>query len=256
MRALVTGAGGGLGHAFAHALAARGCDLVLLDRDAAALDELDASVRRAHRVDVTRTVVDLSSRDEVGRIGADITAGPPLDYLVNNAGFMMGGSFAEHDPAKLTTMIDVHVGACIALCHAALPAMLARGRGAIINVASLGAFEPGAADVVYVSTKKLLIHFSLALAGQVRAAGLHVQALCPGLTRTKFHSGSAEGEAIRAMFPPQLWMSADEVVSASLGALDGRRVVCIPGLKNRLLRHLMTRPRTLAVILKLLGRFA
>jgi short-subunit dehydrogenase len=249
MRALITGAAGGLGTAFAYALAARGEELLLVDRDAAALADAAQAVARTHGVPVETREVDLADRAAAAALGDEAACAGDIGTLVNNAGFMMGGSFTEHDPDRLVTMMDVHVGASVALCHAVAPAMIARRQGVIINLGSLGGFEPGAADIVYGATKQFLIHFSLALSGQVRAAGVRVQALCPGLTRTRFHDGTADGEAVRGWFPRQFWMAPEAVVAASLAALDDSEVICIPGAKNRVLRRLMRHPRLLGMLI-------
>jgi hypothetical protein len=248
VRALITGAAGGLGSAFAAALVSRGDHVLLVDRDAESLAAIAAALGRDGSGAVTTCVTDLADRAAV----EDLAAGLDVDMLVNNVGFMLGGSFIEHDAARLMRMLDVHVAAAVTLSHGALPAMIGRRQGAIVNVASLGAFEPSAADVLYGATKRFLIHFSLALDGQVRAAGVRVQALCPGLTRTKFHDQSDEGRAMKTMIPPALWMTPEEVVAASLRTLPAGPVVCVPGLKNRLLRPLMKQPRLMSLLFSLL----
>jgi short-subunit dehydrogenase len=139
-------------------------------------------------------------------------------------------------------MVNVHVVAAVQFARAALPGMRSRLRGAIVNVSSLGAFALTPGSVLYDSTKSFLVTFSENLRMEVEREGIAVQALCPGFTRTEFHDiGDVKGFD-RSMIPDPLWMTADDVVRQSLEALEkGRRVVFIPGWKNRLARWAVTR---------------
>ena len=133
-------------------------------------------------------------------------------------------------------MIQVHLGPSVRFCRAALPAMIARGHGAIINLSWIGAFLPNPGDATYCATKAYLTAFSEALQAEVRSADVRVQALSPGFTYTEFHDKSEyAGYDIHARIPRALWMSADDVVAESLAALKKGRVVCVPGFKNRVL---------------------
>jgi short-subunit dehydrogenase len=130
-------------------------------------------------------------------------------------------------------MIRVHVIATVTLTRAALPQMIGRGQGAIINVSSIAAFFPSGGGATYTATKAYLNNFSEALAGELDGTGVRVQALCPGFTYSEFHD-TAEYEGFdRKQVPGTLWMSADAVVSESLAALDGGRVIVIPGRRYR-----------------------
>lgn len=245
--AVVTGAAGGMGSAFATALATQGYNLILSDREEAPLKTLARQIEKTHGVAATAVAADLSDRTDLTALADAIAARGDVTFLVNNAGFGNPGPFAESDLAKNVTMIDVHVVASVWLCRAALPGMLAKGTGTIVNMASLGGFPAGRGDVTYSSTKRYLIHFSKGLQAEVKGLGIRVQALCPGLTRTGFHD-SAAYDALTRGVPGFLWMDPTAVAAASLAALRGRKVVCIPGFRNRILLLLMYFPIIIRII--------
>jgi short-subunit dehydrogenase len=237
---LVTGATAGIGKAFAQRLATRGYDLVLVARDGARLDQVAADLRTRHGVEVEPLPADLSRDDEIERVAARIGSAPPLAILVNNAGFGVKGTVARTDPRAQVAMLHVHVLAPMRLAQAALPHMLARRTGAIVNVSSVASFiyTPGNAN--YSASKAYLTAFSEGLAGEVATAGIQVQALCPGFTRTEFHQRMGLTGTELARRP--LWLKAEDVVDCSLRSLDRRgAVVCIPDWRFRivvfLIRH-------------------
>ncbi len=160
----------------------------------------------------------------------------PVELLVNNAGFGAVGKFGEADFAKQLDMIAVHVIAPVRLYRAALPGMIDAGHGVIINVSSPAAFIPGPGNVTYSATKAYINVFSKCLAAELRGTGVKIQVLCPGFTITGFHDTPEYRQlAIRSHLPKALWMDADQVVSASLEALQRNQLFCIPGFKNRLM---------------------
>jgi short-subunit dehydrogenase len=165
-------------------------------------------------------VADLTDAIDVGRVESRIAKLGPLDILVNNAGFGIPGKFAETQVDRHLAMMHVHVLASVRFGRAALPGMLARGRGAIINVSSIGAFMPKPGDVTYCATKAYLNTFSEALQAELRGTGVRIQALCPGFTRTEFlDNPEYEKHQVKTRIPEVLWMSAEEVVEQSLDAL-------------------------------------
>jgi len=235
LMALITGASSGIGAAFARQLAARGYDLILVARRSERLAQLAAELEEQHAISAQTLVADLSTADGVARVVDRVAGLEALDMLVNNAGFGIVGKFAEDDLARHMDMIHVHVIASVHLCRAALPAMIARRRGSIINVSSISAFVP-VGNVTYTSTKAYLVAFSEALQVELAGAGVRVQALCPGFTYTEFHDTPAlAGKFDRSRFPRMMWMPAEKVAAKSLKALERGRVVYIPGLGNRLL---------------------
>ena len=223
---LITGASAGLGVDFARQLSPRGKRLVLAARRKDRLDALAAELGNARAVEI-----DLGEPGSASRLMADIAAhGEQVDCLINNAGFGLWGRFASLDGAKQRQMIDLNCGALVELCHAVLPAMMARGHGAILNVASTAAFQPGPGMATYFASKAFVLSFSEALHEEVAKAGVHVTALCPGPTATEF--GDVAGFKGNGIFQKLSSTSAD-VVEAGLRALDSNRAVAIPGLLNK-----------------------
>lgn len=230
-RALVTGASAGIGEAFARLLAARHHDLVLVARRRDRLEALAKELAERHRISASVEAADLAEEAELAGLAGRIAADPP-DLLVNNAGFGTFGRFAELDAEHELEEIRLNVLALARLTRAALPGLLARGRGAIINVSSLAGEGPGPFTATYAATKAFVTSFSESLHEEVRGTGVVVQALLPGFTRTEFQdvAGVKPGTV-----PAFAWMSAEQVARASLAALERGDAVCIPGAGNRLL---------------------
>jgi short-subunit dehydrogenase len=226
-RALVTGASSGIGEAFARRLASQGTALVLVARREDRLEAL------AKEVDVPTEVLaaDLADPDDLRRVEERVAAPTdPVDLLVNNAGFGTTGPFASLPVEREEEEIRVNVLAVVRLTRAALPGMLERGAGGIVNVSSLAAFQPDPGNATYGATKAFVLSFSEALAEELRKTGVKVQALCPGYTRTEFQT-TAEYETSR--IPKAVWQTTDQVVDASLAALDRGKVLCVPGPHNK-----------------------
>ena len=234
-RALVTGASAGIGRVFADRLAARGHDLIVVGRDAGRLRAVAGELGASHGASVEVFPADLSRDDEVTRLVQRVSVGPPLAVLVNNAGFGAKGRLATTPPEPQVAMLHLHTLAPMRVTQAALPAMVARGAGAVINVSSTASFIFSAGNVNYCATKAYLTVFSEGLAAELAGTGVRVQALCPGFTHTEFHQRMGfDKRSIRGA----LWLSAEYVVDYSLASLDrsgGGPVVCIPGLRYKLL---------------------
>jgi short-subunit dehydrogenase len=234
--ALITGASSGIGEAFARRLAAGGSDLLLVARRAERLDALAETLRLRFAVRVEICVEDLSDAAGVRRVERRIHELPTLDLLVNNAGFGLPGRFVETPVERSLEMVQLHLHAALRLCHAALPGMIAQGRGGLINVASIGAFLPRPGDATYCATKAFLSAFSQALQGELAGSGVRVQVLCPGFTRTGFYDDPRyTGYDIERSVPAFLWMQPEAVVAHSLRDLARHRVLSVPGFWNRLL---------------------
>ena len=234
--ALVTGASAGLGAAFARALAARGCDLVLVARRVERLERLAAELRLAHGAAVEVLPADLADPDGLARVETRIRELEGLEYLVNNAGFGVRGYFVTSDIDRHSTMVRVHILATLRLTYAALPGMLSRKRGWIINVSSLGAFMKMPGNVNYNATKAYLNTFSEGLASELDGTGVKVQALCPGFTITEFHDTPEYAKVnARERIPRFFWDSAKRVVEASLRRLPHGPVVYVPFIKNQVI---------------------
>jgi hypothetical protein len=232
----VTGASTGLGAVFATALARQQYDLTIVARSRDRLEALAERLRQSHGVGVEVVVADLTQATALRTVEECVAGDHALELLVNNAGFGTTGPFATLDPDREEAEIRLNIMALVRLTHAALPGMIARGHGAIINVSSMAAFVPGPYDATYGATKAFVNSFTEALHEELRGTGVRVQALCPGFTHTEFQQRA--GIDVAAI-PAFVWMTPEVVVEASLAALQRGEVVCVPGLRNRLLALLI-----------------
>lgn len=224
--AVITGASAGLGVDFARQLATEGRRLVLVARREDRLDGLVAELGNARSV-----ALDLSEKGAVDRLMADLAVhGEQVDLLVNNAGFGLNGRFAALEGQRQRQMIDLNCGALTELAHAVLPAMIERKAGAILNVASTAAFQPGPGMAVYFATKAFVLSFSEALHEEVKRHGVTVSALCPGPTATEF--GEVAGFGPSNLLDKVAADSAS-VVRAGLAGLKQGKAVIIPGVMNK-----------------------
>lgn len=230
---LITGCSSGIGAAIARELAGRGYNVTLTARRIGPLTELATEIERAHGVRATAVACDIN--DEQAR--ADLLAGiadrgERIDVLVNNAGIGMSGRLQNIAQDEAQRMIDTNVRSLVALTHPVSRAMVARGSGAILNVASTAAFQPSPSESLYTGSKVFVLSFSEALHMELKRAGVGCTVLCPGLTHTEFHATANLTESW-GNTPEFLWMSADEVALAGVkGLLGGKRRV-IPGLVNK-----------------------
>lgn len=239
---LITGASSGIGAAFARELASRGHSLVLVARRREPLQALADELQARHAISAEVLLADLADDSGVARVEGRIAEIGVLGMLVNNAGFGVHGKFVKADFDRLLDMIHVHVLASVRLCRAALPGMTVQGSGGIVNLASLAAFMPLPSSLTYSATKAYLLTFSRGLQAELGGTGVKVQVLCPGFTVTEFHSPPGVARIGGFRVPRWMWMEADRVVAISLKALERGQVVCVPGLKNRLLLTLMRSP--------------
>lgn len=233
--ALVTGATSGIGEAYARELARKGYRLMLTGRREATLRAV------AGELGEERTEVHLLELSEEAAVEGLIAAcrGRSVEVLVNNAGFGIDLAFLSGSLAEERKMVHVHVEAPMRLIHALAPGMVARGQGAIINVASLACFMPLPRSASYSATKSFVRIFSESLAMELRGSGVRVQALCPGFTRTHFHAALDIPETELRDRLLLRWMSPEQVVRSSVHAVEADRVVCVPGFSNRLVRRLV-----------------
>jgi short-subunit dehydrogenase len=231
--ALITGASAGLGRVFAQKLAAEGYDIVLVARDAERLRSLADELALQYGVETEAVSADLSRHEGMRGIAERIAQMDRLDILINNAGFGTKGTLATRPVAEQATMVELHVMAPMLLTRAALPRMIERGRGQIVNVASVASFTYSAGNANYCATKAYLRVFTEAVGLEVAGTGVQVQALCPGFTHTEFHDRAAID---KSTLPSWLWLDADRVIDDSLAQLKANGpVVCIPGLRYRIL---------------------
>jgi uncharacterized protein len=255
--ALITGASSGIGAAFAGRLAAAGYDLMLVARRRDRLEALAAALVREHGPQAEVLAADLACAADLARVEERIAAAGSLEVLVNNAGFGTRGRFAETDVVSQDRMHRLHVLAPVRLTRAALPGMIARRKGSVVNVSSVAAFAPNPGNVSYCATKAWMNRFTEGLHLELRSAGspVRVQALCPGYTVTEFHAAMGAG---RDHVPPGWWMSAEDVVDASLRGLARGKLVVVPGLRYKtygLVTRLLPRSLLHALILRFGRRF-
>jgi short-subunit dehydrogenase len=175
---------------------------------------------------------DLTLDDDVTRLVGLVAASARLELLVNNAGFGSRGALADASPGRQEAMLRLHTLTPMRLSQAALPVLIRKNRGAIINVSSVAAFLYSPGNVNYCATKAYLTTFSEGLAAELRQTGVRVQALCPGFTHSEFHQRM---EAEIRTIPKWMWMSSAQVVRGSLRNLRRRSVVYVPGLRYKLL---------------------
>ena len=229
--ALITGASAGIGRAFAVGLARRGHDLVLVARDATRLAEVATDLAREHGVRADPLAADLLAADGLAAVEARLTdVDAPVDVLVNNAGFGTFGRFAELDVEREVHEVELNVVALLRLTHAALTAMETRSSGAILNLASLAAYQPAPHSATYGATKAFVHSFTHAVHEEARGTGVRVLLVCPGYTHTEFHDRAGLGVT---ELPEFVWQEADAVVDAALRDLDRGRSVSIPGALNQ-----------------------
>lgn len=228
---LVTGASAGIGAELARELARRGHNLLLVARREDRLRALAEELERDHHVRAVVEVCDLGDTEGRERLIERVEAhGPQVETLVNNAGFTGVGDVHSH-PADQLGMVKVNVEALVALTATFLPAMVERRRGAIINVASLAAFQPLPTQATYAATKAFVLSFSEATWAEARRSGVTVTALCPGPVASEFWGEVNLRRGLQSL--PLVWSSAADVARAGIaGAERGRRVV-VPGLGQR-----------------------
>jgi short-subunit dehydrogenase len=224
---LITGASAGLGAEFARQCAARGERVVLVARRKERLEELAAEIGGAEII-----VADLSQPGAGTKVvGEAISRDLWVRTLINNAGFGLIGQFERLSLAKQLEMIDLNVRALTNLTYVVLNDMRLRGEGAILNVASTAAFQPGPKMAVYFATKAFVLSFTEALHEELKPHGIKVSCLCPGPTRTEF--GDVAGFGGNGLFD-RVAMNAPEVVEAGLAGLDRNRAVVVTGWVNKL----------------------
>lgn len=231
--ALVTGASSGLGMAFAERLAGDGCDLIVVARRLDRLQDLAKRLEQEHGVRVEILHADLNDAYALSEVEAAIGGNDALTLLINSAGFAGYYPFASVDPKVIDDLIGIHVNAITRTTRAALPGMIRRGRGGIINIAGLLALAvtlppaPLPPRAVYAGAKAYMLAFTQTLAGELKGTGVRVQVCVPGRIETDFHAVQGLDTSKQ---PPA--MAADEVVAAALTALSHDEVVCIPGLTD------------------------
>lgn len=238
--ALVTGASAGLGLEFAWQLATARHDVVLVARDAERLERLASQLRAAAGVHAEVLAADLTDRDDLERVAERLRSTErPVGLLVNNAGLGIGQRFVGGDLAREEAALDLMVRAVLVLSHAAVEGMVERGRGAVLNVASVAALM---ASGTYSAHKAWVRTFTEGLAVELQGTGVTATALSPGLTHTEFHDRAG---LVSDGYPEVAWLSAERVVATALADVRRGAVLSTPSLRYRLASGLLrTLPRS------------
>ncbi|MFM8002812.1 MAG: SDR family NAD(P)-dependent oxidoreductase [Actinomycetota bacterium] len=229
--ALVTGASSGIGYEMSVQLATSGVRVIAVARRRDRLEEL---ARQFKNVEVL--VADLTTDSGLATVEARIldASATPIDLVVNNAGFGSSGFMHEVDADRLSREVQLNVGALTRLSHAAIRAMVPRGRGYLLNVSSVASFQASPKLAVYSATKAYVTSLTEALHEEMRGTGVRVTALCPGLTRTEFQSISSTENYSRD-FPSFAWLDVTDVARAGLRDVARGRVLSVPGLLYKVL---------------------
>lgn len=243
--AVITGASSGLGATFARRLARDGYSLLLVARRRERLEKLAEELGTTFGAGVEALAADLTKDADLVRVEERLRSNPELEFLVNNAGFGTLGRFFEIPVESQDSMHRLHVIAPMRLTHAALPGMISRRKGSVINVSSLAAVNQSPGNVSYCSTKAWMNSFTEGLYVELRsiASPVRVQGLCPGFTLTEFHDTLGVD---RSIVPQSWWMKAEDVVDSSMAGLETGKLIVIPGRRYRLLATLASlTPRSL-----------
>jgi uncharacterized protein len=228
--ALVTGASSGIGTAFALALADRGHDLVLVARDTARLEALAKELGDGYGAAAEVLTADLCAPTALAAVEARVSdPSRPIDLLVNNAGFGTSGPFSTLPVDREQQEIELNVLALVRLTHAALAPQVERGRGGVINVASIAAYQPTPGNATYGATKAFVRSFSQAVHEELNGTGVKCMVLSPGFTRTEFQTRAGFDSSD---VPGFLWQDAATCVQHALRAYDKGRAECVPGALN------------------------
>jgi len=233
--ALITGATSGIGSAFAMKYAQMGYDLLITGRRKEKIKNNAKNIRKKFNVQVEVYIIELSNTKEVDNF-IDYISDKKISVLINNAGFGLFKNYHEEEISKWENMLDVHVRVPMKLAHTVIPKMIEKNEGVIINVSSLNAFLVFPKISIYSSTKAFIKNFSEVLNMELKEKGIKVQTLCPGFTKSNFHEKMGIDISKRKGL---LWMTSEKVVEKSIKCLEKSKVICIPGVGNKLMTFLL-----------------
>jgi uncharacterized protein len=225
--ALITGASSGIGAVYADRLARRGYDLILVARNRGRLAAVADRITTRSRRSVEVLDADLGDRGQLAKVEAKLMQDASITLLVNNAGIGTHKPLLDSDVDKMTQMIELNVAALTRLTYAAAPGFVSRGKGAVINIASIVSIAPEVLNGVYGGSKAFVHAFSLSLHHELADKGVRVQAVLPGATATEFWS---TGGLPLEHLPKEIVMSAEDMVDAALVGFDRGELVTIPSL--------------------------
>jgi len=227
--ALVTGASSGIGAIYAHRLAKRGYDLILVARNAKRLSELASKLTRETGRTIETIPADLGKRADLARVETALKSDRSITLLVNNAGVGGTAPLLASDVDKMQAIVDLNVTALMRLTYAAVPGFVARGGGAIINIASIVAIAPEVLNGVYGASKAFVLAFSQSLKHELADKNIRIQAVLPGATATEFWG--IAGTPVEHL-PTEIVMQAEDMVDAALAGFDQGEFATIPALED------------------------
>jgi short-subunit dehydrogenase len=231
---LVTGASSGIGEALAHCFARDGHRLVLVARREAALQALAKTLREAHGTRADVLPADLAQRGAAAALAASLRSRRrAIDVLVNNAGVLEQGAFIKLGARRAQQLIDLNVSGLTAMLAAFVPAMVRRGHGRVLNVASISAFAPVPGLATYAAAKAYVLSLSESLAEELRDTGVTVTALCPGITATAMFDRARQDNVRVAQLPGILVGDVQEVAAEGYRACMAGEVITVPGMLNQ-----------------------
>jgi short-subunit dehydrogenase len=230
--AFITGASSGIGAEFARQLAQQGYNLVIHGRRRELLDSLADELTKKYGCSVQIEIAELSSRAEIDRLNEVLKNTQNLEILINNAGYTTRDKFYQENTQSHIDLLTVHLTATVILTRTALDIMLAKNKGAIINVASVAGFFAAPRSAMYCATKAFLNTFSEALYLELQDTDIKIQTLCPGFTLSDFHKKLGYDPNDKCF---KHFMNSNFVVRKSLKALKKSKLYCIPGFKYKLL---------------------
>ncbi len=231
--ALITGATSGIGLEYAWTFANMGYDILLTGQRGKILKRLCSQIKNKHNIKAEYITGNLALAKHIKELCELISQTPNLHVLINNAGYTRLQPFYEDNVNAQADILKVHAEAALKLSHSAIPVLKKHTWGAIINVSSIAAFNIGYKDLLYNASKAFLLNFSESLHLLLNNTGIKVQVLCPGFTKTDFHMKLGMDNN-HPFFSQHKFMSTKEVVHISLRCLEKNKVVCIPGLRNKL----------------------
>jgi short-subunit dehydrogenase len=240
---LITGAGTGIGAAIAERMAAEGTNLILVARDAGRLDDTARRLRAAHRIEVRTVPLDLSRPDAPATL-AEHLAGTDIDVLINNAAVAHVGTVAATGPDRIRATVDLNATAVAEITARFLPAMLARGSGAVVNIASTAAYTPAPWNAAYAASKAFVLSFTQALAVETEGTGVRVVAVSPGAVETPMNPGHFRGKR-----------RPDQVADTVMAALRGRAPAVVDGRLYAAQAFVFSRILPTRTASRMIGRF-
>jgi uncharacterized protein len=231
--ALITGASSGIGEALAGRFARGGYDVVLVARSVGKLRDLARTLAASHGIKAWVAPADLSQPDAARKLATAMKrARRPIDVLINNAGVVEFGNFVDVPAERHRQLIDLNVAGLTAMLAHFVPPMVARGKGRVLNVASIAAFQPVPSLATYAATKAYVLSLTESLSEELKGTGVTVTALCPGITATSMLSAARQASSELAKLPDFVVGSAEAVASEGYDACIGREVIRVPGVLN------------------------